>query len=68
MDSPFIPQNATPNMDRQNFTREVLTGNGNIAKTSLVSFQQGSVKFKPGSAEGKTDLSRTGDSITRFSY
>jgi len=25
-------------MDRQSFTREVLTGNGNIAKTSLVSF------------------------------
>jgi len=29
---------ATPDMDRQSFTREVLTGNGNIAKTSLVSF------------------------------
>jgi len=28
-------------MDRQRFTREVLTGYSNIAKTSLVSFQQG---------------------------
>lgn len=31
----------TPNMDRQRFTREVLTGYSNIAKTSLVSSQQG---------------------------
>ncbi|NKK96627.1 hypothetical protein GFL95_36740 [Rhizobium leguminosarum bv. viciae] len=34
-------QDATPDMDRQRFTREVLTGYSNIAKTSLVSFQQG---------------------------
>ncbi|NKJ94631.1 hypothetical protein GFM14_24265 [Rhizobium leguminosarum bv. viciae] len=32
---------TTPNMDRQRFTREVLTGYSNIAKTSLVSSQQG---------------------------
>jgi len=31
----------TPDMDRQRFTREVLTGYSNIAKTSLVSSQQG---------------------------
>ncbi|TAU35298.1 hypothetical protein ELI43_37210 [Rhizobium leguminosarum] len=31
---------TTPNMDRQRFTREVLTGYSNIA-TSLVSSQQG---------------------------
>lgn len=32
---------AAPNMDRQRFTREVLTGYSNIAKTSLVSSQLG---------------------------
>ncbi|TAY52080.1 hypothetical protein E0H76_03485 [Rhizobium leguminosarum bv. viciae] len=66
--SRLYSQDATLDMDRQRFTREVLTGYSNIAKTSLVSFQQGCAKFKSDSVEGKTDLSRTGRPRTCFSY